>query len=88
MPRITVGVRVRPDSVPLEKKLDGFNLNTDTSLIELTVTGTQHSFNFDNIFPDNAAQEDVFKGSSLAIMDGVLDGYNGCIFAYGQTGAG
>ncbi len=88
MPRISVGVRIRPDSVPLEKKLDGFNISTETSLIELSVSGTAHAFNFDNIFSDTASQEDVFIGSSLSIMDGVLDGYNGCIFAYGQTGAG
>ena len=33
------------------------------------------------------AQTDVFKDTKHLIMS-VVDGYNVCIFAYGQTGAG
>ena len=88
MPRISVGVRIRPDAVNKERKLDGFNVNPATALIELNVNGTQHSFNFDHIFPDTATQEDVFRASTTTIMDSVCEGYNGCVFAYGQTGAG
>ncbi len=88
MPRISVGVRIRPDISDRERKLDGFNINPNTSLIELSVNGTQHSFNFDNLFPDSSTQADVFRASTTSIMDGVLEGYNGCVFAYGQTGAG
>ncbi len=86
MPRISVGVRIRPDTNPTDRKLDG--LNIDSTLIELSVSGTQHSFTFDNIFPDTSRQEDIFKSAATNIIDGVLEGYNGCLFAYGQTGAG
>ena len=88
MPRISVGVRIRPDLTVKERKLDGFQINTSSSLIELTVNGTQHSFNFDHLFPDTANQDDVFRSSSTSIIDSALEGYNGCVFAYGQTGAG
>lgn len=30
----------------------------------------------------------MFEESARTIIDGVLEGYNGTIFAYGQTGAG
>lgn len=30
----------------------------------------------------------MYEGSMRTLVDGALDGYNGCIFAYGQTGAG
>ena len=30
----------------------------------------------------------VFEASALGIVDSVLEGYNGTIFAYGQTGTG
>jgi kinesin family protein 18/19 len=30
----------------------------------------------------------VFQNTTKALVDGVLDGYNGCCFAYGATGAG
>ena len=33
-------------------------------------------------------QEDVFSTCTIPIIEDVLEGYNGCIFAYGQTGAG
>jgi hypothetical protein len=36
---------------------------------------------------DGNTQADVFKDTKHLIMS-VVDGYNVCIFAYGQTGAG
>jgi hypothetical protein len=33
-------------------------------------------------------QEDIFLNSSKRVVDSVLKGYNGTIFAYGQTGTG
>lgn len=46
-------------------------------------------YDFDSVFGgDNQnTQEDVFKDTKHLMMS-VLDGYNVCIFAYGQTGAG
>ncbi|GBG29845.1 Kinesin-like protein KLP1 [Hondaea fermentalgiana] len=46
------------------------------------------AFKFDGVFAPDATQEDVFEGSVPPLLDGVLHGYNGTIFAYGQTGAG
>ena len=45
------------------------------------------SFEFDGIFDDDMGQDDIFNELEEACL-GVLDGYNVCVLAYGQTGAG
>jgi kinesin family member 15 len=40
------------------------------------------------LFDSRVSQEDVFKKCTINIIDGVLDGFNGCVFAFGQTGSG
>jgi chromosomal replication initiation ATPase DnaA len=39
-------------------------------------------------FQPGCLQENVFKQAALPIIESVLEGYNGTIFAYGQTGTG
>ncbi|BFZ55143.1 hypothetical protein PYCC9005_002182 [Savitreella phatthalungensis] len=46
------------------------------------------SFTFDRVFDMDSRQEDVFDYSIKSTVDDVLNGYNGTVFAYGQTGAG
>ena len=45
-------------------------------------------FNFDFVGDENLDQSTVFNRIAKPIADGCLEGYNGSIFAYGQTGAG
>ena len=45
------------------------------------------SFEFDRIFDEDASQHDVFTEIQDVLL-GVMDGYNVCLMAYGQTGAG
>lgn len=45
-------------------------------------------FSFDMTFEPGCEQERVFKQAALPIIESVLEGYNGTIFAYGQTGTG
>ncbi|KAL4778965.1 P-loop containing nucleoside triphosphate hydrolase protein [Aspergillus varians] len=46
------------------------------------------SFTFDRVFPMDSRQADVFNFSIAPTVDDILNGYNGTVFAYGQTGAG
>ncbi|KAE8354043.1 P-loop containing nucleoside triphosphate hydrolase protein [Aspergillus coremiiformis] len=46
------------------------------------------SFTFDRVFPMNSKQADIFDFSIRPTVDDILNGYNGTVFAYGQTGAG
>ncbi len=53
-------------------------------------------FTFDRVFTCNCTQEEVFHYSAEPILEskhkltrlGVLEGFNGTIFAYGQTSSG
>ncbi|XP_007553509.1 kinesin heavy chain isoform 5A-like [Poecilia latipinna] len=43
---------------------------------------------FDHVFPTNTTQEQVYNTCAKQIVKDVLSGYNGTIFAYGQTSSG
>lgn len=47
-----------------------------------------HNFNFDRTFDMNSTQEEVYTYSAKPVVDGVLEGFNGTVFAYGQTASG
>uniref|UniRef100_A0A8C7KIG8 Kinesin-like protein n=1 Tax=Oncorhynchus kisutch TaxID=8019 RepID=A0A8C7KIG8_ONCKI len=45
-------------------------------------------FMFDRVFGSNTTQEQMYKASAQKIVKDVLEGYNGTIFAFGQTSSG
>ena len=45
-------------------------------------------FAFDCVFDENSSQMEVFENTTKAVLDGILDGINCSVFAYGATGAG
>eukprot|EP00747_Dinoflagellata_sp_TGD_P195694 gnl/TRDRNA2_/TRDRNA2_64763_c0_seq1.p1 gnl/TRDRNA2_/TRDRNA2_64763_c0~~gnl/TRDRNA2_/TRDRNA2_64763_c0_seq1.p1 ORF type:complete len:789 (-),score=206.40 gnl/TRDRNA2_/TRDRNA2_64763_c0_seq1:292-2658(-) len=45
-------------------------------------------FTFDGVYPPNSLQSKLYDETGYAIVESVMDGYNGTIFAYGQTGTG
>nr|CAD7424516.1 unnamed protein product [Timema monikensis] len=45
-------------------------------------------FTFDAVYDWNSRQEDLYEESIRPLVSSVLDGFNGTIFAYGQTGTG
>lgn len=46
------------------------------------------AFTFDRVFDPSSQQPDVFDYSIRSTVDDIIEGYNGTVFAYGQTGAG
>lgn len=48
----------------------------------------QNRFNYDHVFDMNSTQKEVYDIGARQIIDSVLDGFNGTIFAYGQTSSG
>ncbi|KAH9615389.1 hypothetical protein KSS87_022661 [Heliosperma pusillum] len=59
----------------------------DHELNVVCADSSKKQFKFDHVFGPDTNQEDVFA-QTLPIVTSVLDGYNVCIFAYGQTGTG
>lgn len=48
----------------------------------------QREFLFDHTFGPQTSQRDVFEGVASPVIEDVLKGGNGTVFAYGQTGTG
>ena len=88
-------VRCRPIS---DKELDNdhkeiVNVNETTGAIDVRLSrnssdDANKTFTFDHVFGPNSKQVDVYNLVARPIVDAVLEGYNGTIFAYGQTGTG
>ncbi|CAB1317099.1 unnamed protein product [Coregonus sp. 'balchen'] len=51
-------------------------------------SGHSKPFQFDRVFQPNTTQEQVYNACAQKIVKDVLEGYNGTIFAYGQTSSG
>ena len=48
----------------------------------------EQTYAFDFAFDKNSSQNLVFENSTKFLIDGVVNGYNATVFAYGATGAG
>lgn len=46
------------------------------------------TFTFDAVYDWNSKQQDLYDETIRPLVSSVLDGFNGTIFAYGQTGTG
>ncbi|WOG86841.1 hypothetical protein DCAR_0206060 [Daucus carota subsp. sativus] len=88
---IRVYCRVRP-FLPGQPSRFSTVANADNGVLTLITPSKngkegRKSFNYNQVFGPSATQEKVFSDMQPLIRS-VLDGYNVCIFAYGQTGAG
>ncbi|KAF2597594.1 hypothetical protein F2Q68_00012151 [Brassica cretica] len=64
-----------------------FDASHENELQLLSSDSSKKRFTFDHVFKPEDGQETVFA-QTKPIVTSVLDGYNVCIFAYGQTGTG
>lgn len=48
----------------------------------------EKQYAFDFAFDKEAQQSDIFQKTTKFLCDGILNGYNATVFAYGATGAG
>ncbi|KAK0414437.1 hypothetical protein QR680_011429 [Steinernema hermaphroditum] len=53
-----------------------------------TISISGKSYSFDKVFDPSCKQEHVYMGAAYHIVQDVLSGYNGTVFAYGQTSSG
>ncbi|GKV31984.1 hypothetical protein SLEP1_g40630 [Rubroshorea leprosula] len=88
---IRVYCRVRPflggQSTRLVSVLDNIDEGSITIVTPSKYGKGRKAFTFNKVFGPSASQAEVFSDTQPLIRS-VLDGYNVCIFAYGQTGTG
>ncbi|PAV65703.1 hypothetical protein WR25_19662 isoform B, partial [Diploscapter pachys] len=67
-------------------------MRTERGLVELSnpkePDEPTKDFTFDAIYDENSKQLDLYDETFRDLVESVLNGYNGTIFAYGQTGTG
>lgn len=87
---VKVAVRCRPMS---KKEVDrGCNdiIRTDGPsmfLMPAEEGQTEKQFTFDHSYGSDATQRTLYEDLAVPILNKALEGYNGTIFAYGQTGS-
>jgi kinesin family member 3B len=89
---VQVMVRCRPMNVKEEgdKRASIVNMEPSNGQVFLKNPRSEEmkQFTFDAVFDGLASQESVFATVAQPIIDSAMNGYNGTIFAYGQTGTG
>jgi len=88
---VRVVVRARPfskkeiaDGRKMVVACDAVSVNLRSPDSENDVKG----FTFDTVYDENSTQRAVYDETGYPLVESVLKGYNGTIFAYGQTGCG
>ena len=89
-----VAVRIRP----LNKREQStssvvWNINKENETIHQTTLNGKHkdghdAYQFEQTFDESSTTCEVYNGVCKSIVNDVLSGYDGTIFAYGQTASG
>lgn len=94
---IKVCVRVRPFNEREDGEVRCVSMPSDTqvAIAKSEVLGDEHNFQFDRAYWSHdplhasfASQELVMLEVGQGLLDNTFEGFNSCMFAYGQTGAG
>jgi kinesin family protein 3/17 len=62
--------------------------NEDEGVIEMQNGDSCKRFTFDAVFSASSSQRRIYDVCAAPVVQSVLEGFNGTVFAYGQTGAG
>ncbi|XP_030564757.1 kinesin heavy chain [Drosophila novamexicana] len=85
---IKVVCRFRPLNDSEERAGSKFVVKFPNNAEENCISIAGKVYLFDKVFKPNASQEKVYNEAAKSIVTDVLAGYNGTIFAYGQTSSG
>ncbi|XP_016079113.1 PREDICTED: centromere-associated protein E isoform X3 [Miniopterus natalensis] len=85
---VAVCVRVRPLNSREEALGEAAQVYWKTGNNAIYQVDGSKSFSFDRVFDSNETTKDVYEEIAVPIIDSAIQGYNGTIFAYGQTASG
>jgi len=99
--RVRVYARCRPSGVTSDARNTFLTAEGDAAsciaaaesdpaagVVTVVKDGTGKQFKLDGYLPPESSQADVYERVAAHIVKDVMQGYNGTIFAYGQTGTG
>ncbi|KAK4269721.1 hypothetical protein QN277_022841 [Acacia crassicarpa] len=91
--RVRVAVRLRPrnaeEMVADADFADCVELQPEFKRLKLRKNNwDSDTYEFDEVFTEFASQKRVYEVVTKPVVESVLDGYNGTVMAYGQTGTG
>jgi len=88
---VKVAIRVRPLNAREKKEGNPVCVDANKQDNQITVSkaeGEDKTFNFDYVYPPGTDQRTIYDEVAFPLVESVFLGYNGTIFAYGQTGCG
>ena len=88
---VKVAIRVRPMNKHEKEQKSTLCVSVDTNNNTVSVSsnkGDMKTFQFDYVYPMETTQREIYDQVAFPIVDSIFQGYNGTIFAYGQTGCG
>lgn len=91
---VKVIVRCRPLNEKEREMKTRFVIETNSSLQQCSIRRPgddpklSKTFTFDGVYGISSSTDKIYSEIVVPIVKGVLDGYNGTVFAYGQTSCG
>ena len=88
---VKVAIRVRPMNKREKEQNSRLCVQVDKDNNTVSVISDKNeskTFPFDYVYPMETTQREVYDQVAFPIVDSIFQGYNGTIFAYGQTGCG
>ncbi len=88
---VKVAIRVRPMNKHEKEQKSTLCVEVDKTNSSVAVNsskGDTKTFQFDYVYPMETTQREIYDQVAFPIVDSIFQGYNGTIFAYGQTGCG
>lgn len=91
--RVRVAIRLRPknaEELSSDSDLtDCVELIPELKRLKLRKNNwSAESYRFDAVFTESASQKRIYDDVAKPVVESVLNGYNGTVMAYGQTGTG
>lgn len=87
-----MGVRVRPlgDAERKRGEEGAWEVDCETNTLRplVSVEKSNASYTLDQVFDGESDTVSVYKALAAPVVQDVLEGYNGTVFAYGQTSSG
>eukprot|EP00250_Pteridium_aquilinum_P033345 c5481_g1_i1 orf=2-517(-) len=90
MEKISVSIRVRPLDKQEAAKGSLWKINNNAITL-CSASGAplpNHVYIFDNVFNSDSTTFDIYRATTQDIVASAVKGFNGTVFAYGQTSSG